>query len=137
MTGVSDDRLLNGIVIGGFSGAFGLVIASLQALRRTATGFAIDLSWWTVVTLLAGAVAMAPFFYLIVMSERPVLRRGALAVVVLVGIVSFFYPMRIVPHDRLRFVFTGLAVAAAALSVISCLLLLLHHFFEQDEQSQK
>lgn len=134
MIRAADDRLLNGIIILGFSGAFGLVIASLQALRRTATGFAIELSWWTLLALFIGAVAMAPFFYLIVLSERKALRRAALTVVVLVGVSAFFYPMRVVPHERLRNVFIGLAVAVGALSVVAGLLLLLRRFFERDEQ---
>ena len=134
MIRAADERLLNGIIILGFSGAFGLVIASLQALRGTATGFAIELSWWTLLAVLIGTAAMTPLFYVIVLSRRRTLRRAALAVVVLVGVVAFFYPMRVVPHERLRNIFTGLAVAVGALSVVAGLLLLLRRFFEHDDQ---
>ena len=41
----NDERLLNNIIVYGFSLAFGLVVASSQALRRVPTGFAIVLSW--------------------------------------------------------------------------------------------
>lgn len=129
-----NDRLLTRIIVCGFSGAFGLVIASLQALRRTSTGFAIELSWWTLVTLAIGAVLMLPFFYLIICSSRVALRRLALAFVVLVGLCSFFYPMRVVPQERLRSVFIGLVAAVAVLSMVAALLIALFRFFEREEK---
>lgn len=131
---VRNDRLLNRIIICGFSGAFGLVIASLQALRPTPSGFAIELSAWTLLALLIGAVVMAPCFYMIIYSQRRNLRRAALALVVLVGLGAFFYPMRVVPSEKFHAIFTGLAVAGGALSVLAVLLLVLRRFFERDEQ---
>ncbi len=132
-----NERLLNHIIVYGFSSAFGLVIASLQALKPTPTGFAIQLTWWTLFAFLAGAALMLPCFHVIVYSGRKYLRRAALAVVILVGLVSFFYPMRVVPQEKMSAVFTGLAVAVVALSVMAGLLLLLHRFFEQDEKERQ
>jgi hypothetical protein len=131
---VQDERLLNRIIVYGFSAAFGLVVASLQALRPTPTGFAIEFSWWTLVAFLAGTVLMLPCFSIIVYSERKGLRRGALVVVTLVGLGAFFYPTRVVPHEKMRAIFTGLAVAVIALTVMGSLLLLLHRFFEREEK---
>jgi hypothetical protein len=129
-----NDRVLNAIIVYGFACSFGLVIASLQALRRTATGFAIELSWWTLLAFLVGTAVMVPCFHVIVHTERKSLRRWALSFVVLVGLCAFFYPMRVVPSEKLRPVFTGLAVAAGALSVLAGLLLILHRFFENEER---
>src|SRR6185437_12548649 len=98
------------------SGAFGLVIASLQALQPTRVGFVIELSWWTLVTLVLGAAFMLPWFRVIVYSPRKVLRRCALGLVILVGLAAFFYPLRVVPPEKMRPVFIGLAVAVLALS---------------------
>jgi len=128
-----NDRQLNAIIVYGFSLAFGLVIASLQALRPTPTGFAIRFSAWTMGAFLLGSAIMLPCFHVIVHSESKSHRRAALTAVVLLGLGAFFYPMRVVPHEKYRPIFIGLAAAAAALSVLACLLLVLHRFFENDE----
>ncbi len=129
-----NDRLLNGIIIYGFSMAFGMLMASLEALRPTRSGFAIEMSWWTLFTLLVCAAGMLPWFHIIVYSERKYLRRVALTVVTLLGIGAFFYPLRVVPQEKMRPIFIGLSVAVAALSIMGGLLLLLHRFFESEEK---
>jgi hypothetical protein len=132
-TQTQNDRQMNGIIVYGFSLAFGLVIASLQALQPTATGFAIRFSGWTVGAFLLGSAIMVPCFHVIVHSENKSHRRAALTTVVLLGLGAFFYPMRVVPHEKYRPIFIGLAAAAAALSILACLLLVLHRFFENDQ----
>jgi hypothetical protein len=129
-----NDRQLNAIIIYGLSLAFGAVIASLEALHPTPSGFAIVFSRWTVVAFLLGSAAMVPCFHILIHSERQYLRRAALTLVVIVGLVAFFYPMRVVPHEKYRPVFLGLAAAVAALSILASLLLLLYRFFENDEK---
>jgi len=131
-----DDRLLNRIIVYGFSLAFGLVVASLQALRPAPAGFAIVLSWWSLVALVLGAAITLPFFQVIVHSKRRNPRRAALCFVVLLGLAAFFYPMRVVPLENFRPVFVGLAVAVAALSILGGLLLVLHRFFENEEANR-
>lgn len=132
-----NDQLLNRIIVYGFSGAFGLVIASLQALQPTRVGFVIELSWWTLVTLVLGAAFMLPWFRVIVYSPRKVLRRCALGLVILVGLAAFFYPLRVVPPEKMRPVFIGLAVAVLALSVMAASLFSLYRFFERDAARHK
>jgi len=127
-----DERLLNRIIVYSLSLAFGLLAASSQALRRTPTGFAIELSWRSLVALLIGAAITLPCFLVVVHSRRKYLRRAALGLVTLLGLTAFFYPMRVVPQENYRPVLTGLAVAVGALSVLGCMLLLLHRFFERD-----
>lgn len=133
-TQAQNERLLKHIIVYGFSGAFGLVVASLEALKPTTSGFDIEFSWWTLVALVAGAAIMLPCFQIIVSSERKYLRRAALSVVTLLGLGAFFYPISVVPQEGMRAVFTGLAVAVVALSVMGGLLLVLHRFFERDEK---
>lgn len=129
-----NDRLLNQIMIYGFSFSFGLVIASLQALRRTPAGFAIQVSWWSLLAFLIGAGVTLPCFQVIVRSENRNRRRVALALVALLGTGAFFYPMRVVPREKFRPVFIGLAAAVCALSVLATLLLCLYRFFENEEK---
>ena len=127
-----DDRLLNQIIVYGFSLAFGLVVASLEALRPNAAGFTLRFSWWTLLALLLAAAIMVPCFKTIIYSERKRSRRGALALVIILGLAAFFYPMRMVPSEKYGAVFVGLGVALAALSVLAALLLILHRFFESE-----
>jgi hypothetical protein len=129
-----NDRALNNILVYGFSLAFGLVIASLQALRSTPSGFAILISGWTLLALLFGAALTFPCFWVIVRSRSHALRRGALTLVSLLGLGAFFYPMRVVPREKYTPVFIGLFAAVTALSVVAGLLLMLHRFFERDEK---
>ena len=129
-----NDRQLNAIIVYGLSLAFGGLIASLQALHPTPSGFAIVFSLWTVVAFLLGAAAMVPCFHVIIHSQSKYLRRASLTFVVLVGLAAFFYPMRVVPHEKYRPVFIGLAVAVAALSILAFLLLMLYRFFESDQK---
>jgi hypothetical protein len=75
---------------------------------------------------------MAPCFHIIVYSERKPLRRAALAVVTALGVAAFFYPLRMVPDEKFRPIFEGLAVAMIALSVLATLLLILYRFFEKE-----
>jgi hypothetical protein len=132
-----NERLLSRIMIYGFSLSFGLVVASLQALRPTPSGFAIEVSWLSVLAFLIGAVVTLPCFQIIVRSERRNLRRAALCIVVLLGLGAFFYPMRVVPHEKFRPVFIGLAVAVCALSILGTLLICLYRFFESDEKRSR
>ena len=130
------DRLLNGIIVYGFSLSFGFLLASSQALRATPTGFAIVFSWRSLVALALGAVITLPCFLLIVHAKRALWRRVALGFVVFLGLGAFFYPMRVVPLENHRPVFIGLAVAVVALSVLGCLLLMLRRFFEREDANQ-
>jgi hypothetical protein len=129
-----NDRLLNRIIIYGFSFAFGALVASLQALRPAPAGFVIELSFWSLIAFVVGAALTLPCFQIIVYSRRQYRRRLALAAVVFLGLGAFFYPIRVVPQERVRAVFVGLAAAAVALSVVGGLLLSLHRFFEKEEK---
>jgi hypothetical protein len=128
---------LSRIIVYGFSFSFGAVFASLQALRPSSGGFSLVMSWWTVLTLLSGAAIMVPCFQIIVCSQQRRRRRAALALVTLLGVAAFFYPLRFVPHERMAAVFTGLVAAVIVLSGIAGLLLLLRRFFEREEKQNQ
>src|SRR6516165_2184807 len=88
------DRKLNWIIILGLAISFSSVIASLEALRGTSTGFKFAVTWRTYLAFFIGAAVTIPCFQVIVYSENRALRRVALGLVVLIGLSGFFYPLR-------------------------------------------
>ena len=130
----NNSRRLSRIIVLAFSLAFGVVFASLEALRPSPGGFSVDLSWWTLFTLLASAILMHPCFQIIASSQRSRRRRAALVFVTLLGVAAFFYPLRFVPREKMAAVFTGLAGAVVALSCVAGALLMLRRFFEREEK---
>jgi hypothetical protein len=131
------DQLLPQIIVYGFALSFGLVVASLEAMHLNAGGFALRISWWTLLAFAVGAVATVPCFHVIVFSERKPLRRVALTAVTVLGLGAFFYPMRMVPDEKFRSIFEGLAVAVCALSFLATLLFILYRFFERETKLSK
>jgi hypothetical protein len=125
-------RLLNRIIVSGLSLAFSTLIASLQTLRPASSGFAFEFSWWTLLAFIAGAIAVVPCFLTIVYSPRKTRRTIALAIIILIGICSFLYPLRFVPKEKFSAIFSGLALAALALAIVAAFLLLVRRFFEKD-----
>src|ERR1044071_2953624 len=125
---------LTRFIVYGFSFAFGIVFASLFALRPIPGGFSIELSWWTLVVLASGAAIMLPCFRIIAYSTQSHHRRAALVLVTLLGTASFLYPLRFVPREKIWAVVIGLAAAAIALSGVAGMLLVLWRFFEREEK---
>jgi hypothetical protein len=125
-----NDRLLNRIIAYGLSLSFSVLLASLEALRATNSGFTFEVTWRTLVALVLAAAVVAPCFQIIVYSQNKGARRAALIVVVLIGIGSFFYPLRFVPREKMGAIFTGLGLAVVALSSVGGFLLLVRRFFE-------
>ncbi len=125
-----NEQLLKRIIVGGLSLSFSVLIASLEALRSTSSGFAFAVTWRTFIALLLGAAVVIPCFQVIVYSTRKYLRRLALVVVAMIGVTSFFYPLRFVPREKMGAIFGGLTLAAIALSIVGGFLLLARRFFE-------
>jgi hypothetical protein len=126
------DRLLSRIIIYGFALAFGLIAASLEALRPGPNGFTLRISGWTLVALFLAAAAMLLCFHVIVYSRRKLPRRAALTLVTGLGLAAFFYPLRMVPQEKFRPIFIGLGVAVLALSFLATMLFLLYRYFERE-----
>lgn len=133
----NNSRRLNQIIVFGFSWAFGILFASLEALRPSSVGFALQFSWWTLFTLLAGTAVMLPCFQIIAFSTHTRHRRAVLGFVALLGIAAFFYPLRFVPREKMGAVLTGLAAALVALSCVAGALVMLRRFFERDDKQSE
>src|SRR6267378_4068084 len=132
-----NDRLLNRIIVYGLSLSFSVLLASLEALRATNSGFTFEVTWRTLVALVLAAAVVAPCFQIIVYSPNKRARRAALIVVVLIGIGSFFYPLRFVPREKMGAIFTGLGLAVVALSTVGGFLLLVRRFFEEGSDKSR
>ncbi len=125
-----NDRTLNRIIVYALSVSFSGLLASLEALRPAPHGFVLRPSWATVLAFFAGAAVVVPCFQILVYSTRPARRRIAVALVALIAMGSFFYPLRFVPRENLISVFLGLGVAVVALSIVGSFLLMTRRFFE-------
>src|SRR5436309_1737763 len=118
------DRLLNGIIVYGLTISFVALVASSETLRFRHNGFGFEITWRTAVACLVAATIFVPCFHALVHSRDKLRRRLAYLLVIGAGLGSFFYPMRFVPHEKMRDVFTGLAVAAIALGMVAAFLLM-------------
>ena len=125
-------KTLNRIIVGGLSLAFSTLIASLQMLRPASSGFAFEISWWTLLAFIVAAMVVLPCFLTIIYSPRKSRRTVSLVIVSLIGICSFLYPLRFVPREKFGAIFGGLALAVLALSIVAVFLLLVRRFFEKD-----
>ena len=133
----SDDRPVFRIIIYSLSLAFSVLIASLETVRPTGGnfGFYFEVSWKTALTFLAGAAITVPCFRTIFLSPHKVRRNIALAVVVVIGLVSFLYPLRFVPSDKFGAIFTGLGIAVTVLSLIGAVLFTINRFLNADQRA--
>ena len=130
-------RTLHRIITYGLALSFTVLIASLETLRGTPTGFKFVISWRTWVALAIGAAVMVPCFQILIYSERRGLRRAAFAMVVLIGVGGFFYPLRFVPSEKMSQIFGGLGLAVIALAVVAGLLLMARRFFEGEKRGPR
>jgi hypothetical protein len=131
-TPADNSRVLNRIIVSGLSIAFSALIASLETLRPASSGFAFEFSWKTLASFVVGLAVVVPCFRAIVYSQSRRRRFSALVVVGLIGVGSFFYPLRFVPREKYSAIFGGLALAAMALFIVGALLLMARKFFEKD-----
>jgi len=116
--------------------AFGVVLGSVEALRRDASGFAFQISAGTLVAFTIGLAIGLAYWKIVVFhatGNAALLRRAASFLLLLGGTGTFLYPLRFLPGEKLPEVFEGLATAAIALSLIGFMLRTLQQFFNQDE----
>jgi hypothetical protein len=126
------DRLLDRIIVYGLSLSFSVVVATLETLRVEHSGFAFEVTWRTFAVLLVAGLVLVPCFQVIIHSERKGLRRATLATVSVIGVGSFFYPLRFVPREKMGDIFTGLGLAVIALAAAGGCLLWVRRLFEKD-----
>ena len=130
------DRLLDRIIVYGLSLGFSVVLATLEMLRVEHSGFAFEVTWRTFAVLLVAGLVLVPCFQVIVHSERKGLRRAALVAVSVIGVGSFFYPLRFVPREKMGDIFTGLGLAVVALAAVGGCLLWVRRLFEGDTKTK-
>jgi hypothetical protein len=128
-----DDRTVFRIIIGSLSLAFSVLIASLETVRPAPFGFSFRISWNTLVTLAGAAVIVVPCFRTLFLSRHASRRKAALAMVVMIGLASFLYPLRFVPSAKFGEIFIGLAIAVGALSLVGGCLLAINRFLNADQ----
>jgi hypothetical protein len=113
--------------------AFSVLIASMEALRVTDSGFAFSVTWRTALALVLGALVVGPCFHTVVYAGTKLTRKIAVIIIVCIGVTGFFYPLRFVPQQQMRSIFGGLALAIIALGMVATFIYLLHRFLSSDE----
>lgn|SRR5688572_27455736 len=136
----NDDRPVFRIIVYCLSLAFSVLIASLETIRPATSAFTFEFSWRTLLTFLIGAAIVVPCFRTIFLSPHIRRRIVALAMVVMIGLSAFLYPLRFVPAHKYAAIFTGLAIAVATVTLVGGILFTINRFLNADElatQSEK
>jgi hypothetical protein len=136
--GVGNSTLLR-IAGLGSSLAFGAMVASLFALKPVPNGFSFELNAGTIVSFVLAAT-FAWFYWRLVArmaaEKSPQQRKRKFIVfslgLVLVGIVSFLYPLKFIPAEKRGDVFTGLALAVACIIGVSAVMWKVKKFLDAD-----
>jgi len=123
----------------GASMAFGAMVASLFALRPVTDGFAFELNAPTIVSFVLAAT-FAWFYWRMVArmatEKSPEHRKRKFMVfslgLVLVGIVSFLYPLKFIPEEKRYDVFFGLALAMACIGGVGVVMWKVKKFLDAD-----
>lgn len=123
----------------GASLAFGVMVASLFAIKPVTEGLAFELNASVIISFIAAAV-VAWFYWRMVarmaMARAPEQRRKKFAAfsvgLLLVGIVSFLYPLKFIPAEKRKDVFIGLGLAIVVLSGVGGVMWKVRNFLEAD-----
>lgn len=123
----------------GASLAFGAMVGSLFALKPVPDGFSFELNAGAVISFLAAAT-LAWFYWRMVAGmaagKAPEQRRRKFIAfsigLLLVGIVSFLYPLKFIPEEKRKDVFIGLALAAACITGVGLVMWKVTRFLNAD-----
>ncbi len=139
---VSNDESKNGLfrVAGiGASLAFGAMVASLFALNIAADGFSFELNAGAVIAFIVAALFGWFYWRMIArlaVDKAPELRRKKFiafsAGLLLVGVVSFLYPLKFIPPEKRTDVFVGLALAALCILGVGVVMWRVKGFLDAD-----
>ena len=121
--------------------AFGTMVASLFALRSTAAGLVFELNALAVIAFVISAVVAWFYWRLIARmatDKSPEQRKKKFVVfsiaLLIVGAFAFAYPLRFVPPEKRRDVFTGLALAVAVLTGVGFVMRQVIKFLAADQK---
>jgi hypothetical protein len=123
----------------GASIAFGAMVASLFAVKATQEGLVFELNVATVLAFFVAAV-VAWFYWRLVArmagDNAPQQRKKKFVVfsagLLLVGLVSFLYPLKFVPPEKRADVFIGLTLAFGCIAGIGFVMWKVKRFLDAD-----
>lgn len=123
----------------GASLAFGAMVASLFALKSAKDGFTFEVNAVTVIAFLAAAT-FAWFYWRMIarMSAEgaPEQRKKKFVAfsigLILVGFISFLYPLKFIAEEKRKDVFIGLALAAGCIAGVGLVMLRVKRFLDAD-----
>ena len=125
----------------------GLCGAALYALRSTSSGLTFMLTRGAVVAFVIAALLAWSYWHLVIRLAFSDSGRGPggtlsprdrrkfvlfSALLIVLGVGGFLYPLRFVPNERLSDVVQGLVIAAACVAFIAAALWRLSRFLEKD-----
>ena len=123
----------------GASLAFGVMVGTLFALKPVPDGLAFELNAAAIVAFIAAGIFAWLYWRMIermALEKVPAQRKRRFILfsvgLVLVGVVSFLYPLKFVPAEKRKDVFTGLALAVAVLSGVGFVMWKVRNFLEAD-----
>jgi len=123
----------------GASLAFGAMVGTLFALEPTPAGLLFVLNTSAVVAFIIAALFAWMYWRMVermALEKAPALRKKKFIVfslgLVLVGIVSFLYPMKFIAPEKRHDVFIGLALAVAVLTGVGVVMWRVRNFLEAD-----
>jgi hypothetical protein len=129
--------------IAGFGAAlaFGVMVASLFALKPGPSGLTFQLNAGAIISFLVAA-PVGWFYWRMVArmaTERAPERRRKKFIVfstglILVGFFAFLYPLKFVPAEKRRDVFIGLALAFSAITGVGFVMLKVRRFLDADQK---
>ena len=130
----------------GASLAFGAMVGTLFALKPVRDGFTFKVNAGVVIAFIAAAI-FAWFYWRLVermAAEKTPQRRQKKFVVfsvglLLVGLVSFLYPLKFIAEEKRKDVFIGLALAVGCITGVSIVMMKVKRFLDADlkESEQK
>ena len=123
----------------GASLAFGAMVASLFALKRANGGLAFELNVGALVSFIAAA-ALGWFYWRMVArmaaDKAPEQRKKKFIVfsigLVLVGVLSFLYPLKFIPAEKRKDVFIGLMLATGCIIGVGLVMWKVKRFLDAD-----
>lgn len=121
--------------------AFGAMVASLFAVRRGAAGLTFQVNTLVVIAFIASAVVAWFYWRLIARmatDKSPEQRKKKFVVfsiaLLVVGVIAFLYPLTLIPADKRKDVFIGLALAVGVLTGVGFVMRQVIKFLNADQK---
>ena len=123
----------------GASVAFGAMVASLFALKPVPDGLSFELNVGAVISFLVAAAFAWMYWRMVArmaMEKAPAQRRKKFVLfsigLLIVGVVSFLYPLKFIPSEKRKDVFIGLALAMGCIGGVGVVMWRVKRFLDAD-----